>query len=275
MVDATKGPPVTQPQYTVPDSDGAEGKGQVGKTGGTQPETGAGNVDVELTGVRFSHEDNQLVVQLHYDVHDLDDPPGPVNNANHESMNVFMTLDPEQGLDLIGIMGKATDELRHALQGIKSSVHKAHMETRQEQYDSAMDAADDEEKIGVNAAMWGGIEGVTQMTVGFASAGMAMKGADGTDQAARMSYQNKSQGIASAGGGIQSGLAGTEKYMESQFRARQQRSQADSQFYGSLSQDLTPQTIQDAINQVNQSYASEGDKVNQGFSIQIGNFHAS
>ena len=271
MSDAVKNDGTQRVQYT-PDPNGTVGdNGDVKKTGGAQPQTGAGDIDVDVAGVRVSYQDDKVVVAVALDIHELDDNPGPMSDEQHASLGLVLTLDPQPGLDLIALVGQVTDQLRHSLNDIKSSVHATEMEVRQDQLDSSYKAADDEKKLGDSALGFSIASGVTQMAFGAWSAKASWN--VGTNPAEQMQAQARSTAINSMGGGISTGLSGGEKFYESGIRSDQQRKQADAQFEGSLLSDLSPQSIQEAVKEVQQYFAHADDKVSQGMSILVGNLN--
>ena len=269
MIDSVK----TQYQQpgTVPDDPNVGTQGNVDNTQGTPPQTGSGNIDV--TGIKVSYQDDKVVVELQLDTHGIDDVPGADPGAHADTASIFMQFDPQQGLDLIGLMGQVTDQLRHALAGIKSSVHATEMAVRQEQFDTQNEAADKEKELGETGFAFSIAEGVSQMAIGSVTTGVAMSG--GTSQAGMMQAQAKSQAIGQIGGGLTAPIGGTEKLMEGNIKAEQQRKQASAQFLGSMLQDLNPQSLHDAIKEVQQYYSQAADKVGQGYSILAGNVKMS
>ncbi|WP_299394754.1 hypothetical protein [Pelagibius sp.] len=259
----TTGPITSNPQAGP--SYPAEKEVGIKESGKASPKAGRGNIEDD--GVRVSHTDG-LPQDEPPQQHDLDHPPQAINDQIREAVSCFADLDTEPTFDLIGLVGKATDGLRKSLDEEKAAFHGTEMDLRQATYDSNMDAAQDEEDKGANALGFSIGEGVAD--VGTAAIGYGISMNAGSSEGAMMMASTKANMWDKTASGGTEMVQGVEKFQDGNISADEERHKADAEFSGSLQEEINPKDIEDAVKDVNQSYAQTTEQVGQGRSVLAG-----
>lgn len=169
--------------------------------------------------------------------HDIEDRAGPVTADKKEALRECWTAGLTQSVDFVALMGDLFSKLRQEYTAQKATEHGAMMKFRLGQHDLAYKAADDEKALGKAAMAWSIISGVSEMTVGGVSAGIGIKTGD----------MGLTQASTQVGSGLTAPLGGAEKMVEGDIKHHQERAQADSQMSGELEQDMSSQTVLDAL----------------------------